>query len=1221
MHLTQRVAWHDSRWNGTVCRAPSGNPYCIALSEIHKKRKDGKEDGLAGRSWASLENEKGAYFPPCARESGAFMSERPWSRLFEHPYATVRETAATHGKLLPTLVSVPAHSTFAVPYNWMLLSEQSRLDQRLAQQLPPDENGPFERPRWVFGRARQEAILDSFFSNLREQRSLVFFYTKDGNPLGDTVSRLVVGIGEITYIAPPVQFESLGDRSYTMWDRLFTHSIRESEPDGLLFPYHDYIEPTGDPAEDERRLELLHGIAVVPDAGHVRTFSYVSELATADVALATLTRSLKAVRQIRDDRIASGPWDLREEWLNGQIATAWKDRGAYPGLGSALEAIGLRLGTALTLELVEVPAFADSPWEYTDAVLRGRIDPPSPAYAADLDAVRNTWAALTDERRSLLELLARFDLSPTKSKDWFEPNRRTNAINVAISDGELLANPFRIAELDVDTVDQRAVSLGILDRGLFPDSVIAAKHPLPERSRVASPADWRRVRAGVVTVLRQAAAEGDSLLSASEALERVGQLELAHPLEPGVDWLAGHDQELSEVVDSFDVGPDAEPLGVLQLVQFNDRERELAKVLRARAEKKLQSLEAPWSQLISAAVEAAGHRVDPDDERHATALREQEAALESVTTRKLSVLVGRAGTGKTSVVGALLGNEVLRSGGVLLLAPTGKARVKLEKAAGGPAQTVAQFLHGLGRYDGERQRVLFSGRVHSEERTLVINESSMLTLDQLSALFKAVDLGHVQRIILVGDPNQLPPIGVGRPFADLVDFLDSGGGELSGAIARLTVELRTVENEDSDALRLAAAFTKGVPTVATDRVFVERDQGKPFNDLEIAFWTTPEELYERLGEQMQKHLSLASADDVKGFDAALGIGVDRLLPYDKPDGAESFQILSPVRMRPHGVHELNRWVQRRFRRDEVEAGARHWAMALGEEGIVIHDKVILTRNGLRDGWNHDVQAKQDLYLANGEVGIVAHESDPWLNIAFANRPWLRFGFHGREFPANGGGPLQLAYALTVHKAQGSEFGTVFVVLPKEGRLLSRELLYTALTRASRRLVLLVEGTSAAALYDYTQPERSETERRNSNLFRPSVRSATDYVPYPDSLIHTTRKGHKVRSKSELQIATVLFHHGLDSRYEYERPYVGTQRPGTVRPDFSFTDPAGETIIWEHLGLLGLPSYNAAWAWKRDWYLANGFVEGETLFTTRDDDRGGLDANEIERTVGLIERLL
>jgi hypothetical protein len=234
---------------------------------------------------------------------------------------------------------------------------------------------------------------------------------------------------------------------------------------------------------------------------------------------------------------------------------------------------------------------------------------------------------------------------------------------------------------------------------------------------------------------------------------------------------------------------------------------------------------------------------------------------------------------------------------------------------------------------------------------------------------------------------------------------------------------------------------------------------------------------------------------------------------------------------------------------------------------------------------------------------------------------LRFGFSEREFPQRGGAPLELAYALTVHKAQGSEFGTVFVVLPRESRLLSRELLYTALTRSRERLVLLIEGTDASVLFDYTRPERSETQRRNTNLFRAIVRAAVDGMPYAEGLIHRTHKGHMVRSKSELVIANDLYHRGLADRYEYERPLVGMKRAGTVRPDFSFAEPGGDVIVWEHLGMMTKPSYAGAWKWKRDWYLDNGFVEGESLFTTRDGEDGSLNSDDVrEVAVAIAQRL-
>ena len=163
-HLTTRVAWHDSRWGGSICQAPSCNSFCTALDRIREERDDDAEDALAGKPWHALLPEQ---LPPCQAESGAFMNPTEWTRRFKHPYADIRTAAETHGHLVPTLVRVPSFATFAVPFAWMLRSEQKAIDERLPTPLPPDEESPFNSP-WVFGRARQEAILNLFSSHLTE---------------------------------------------------------------------------------------------------------------------------------------------------------------------------------------------------------------------------------------------------------------------------------------------------------------------------------------------------------------------------------------------------------------------------------------------------------------------------------------------------------------------------------------------------------------------------------------------------------------------------------------------------------------------------------------------------------------------------------------------------------------------------------------------------------------------------------------------------------------------------------------------------------------------------------------------------------------------------------------------------------------------------------------------------------------------------------------------
>jgi hypothetical protein len=324
-------------------------------------------------------------------------------------------------------------------------------------------------------------------------------------------------------------------------------------------------------------------------------------------------------------------------------------------------------------------------------------------------------------------------------------------------------------------------------------------------------------------------------------------------------------------------------------------------------------------------------------------------------------------------------------------------------------------------------------------------------------------------------------------------------------------------------------------------------------------------------------------------------------------------------MHSHGVHDLNRWIQRKYRAQQLESSKQPWgAVSLGEEEIVWGDKVILVRNGKRDGWDGKKKQKVEDYLANGEIGVAAPAKARCLNIALTKRPDVRYGFFPKQFGGDGG-PLELAYVLTVHKAQGSEFGVVFVVLPQHTRLLSRELLYTALTRAQQHLVLLIEGKDASGLYDLTRPERSETARRNTNMFSAAVREQTDDIPYAASLVHRARNGTMVRSKSELVIANHLFDVGL--QFHYERPLEGTTAPGRLRPDFSLVTDAGDVIVWEHLGMLNRDDYRRGWEWKRAWYENNGFRLGVNLFTTQDDEHGGLDSGPIEVTAEEIRKLL
>lgn len=174
-HLSLRVAWHDSSWNGTVCKKPSCNSFCCELDRIAAEKISTDEEIQAGKHFSILTP---AQQPPCRAESVAFMSGKEWTRFVQHPYQESTKCLDTHGHLRPTSISVPSYSTFTVPFWWMLTKNQEAIDAGLPEPLPPDEPAPFPSP-WVFGRARQDALVNLFFEQrLKAQESLVLFYSK-----------------------------------------------------------------------------------------------------------------------------------------------------------------------------------------------------------------------------------------------------------------------------------------------------------------------------------------------------------------------------------------------------------------------------------------------------------------------------------------------------------------------------------------------------------------------------------------------------------------------------------------------------------------------------------------------------------------------------------------------------------------------------------------------------------------------------------------------------------------------------------------------------------------------------------------------------------------------------------------------------------------------------------------------------------------------------------
>ena len=326
--------------------------------------------------------------------------------------------------------------------------------------------------------------------------------------------------------------------------------------------------------------------------------------------------------------------------------------------------------------------------------------------------------------------------------------------------------------------------------------------------------------------------------------------------------------------------------------------------------------------------------------------------------------------------------------------------------------------------------------------------------------------------------------------------------------------------------------------------------------------------------------------------------------YIQPFIVRRYVISDTHRGDNYGVDYLNTFFQIIVNKDNIER------YNLG--GISLGDKVIQIKNRPKSNkisaYNFKTKEKKE-EIYNGEIGFTyKHSFDSKgifgglqkFNVRYDSRPGIVYNYGYPEFnkkkefyePVEEN--LELAYVLTIHKAQGSEFDSIYLILPnKESRLLSMELLYRGITRASKHLTIFTQE-DVSSFTRLSVIEKSNLRRINSSIL--------EFKPLPDDIIYPSGKWYEnnkkistlseyyVRSKSEMNIANILAMKEIP--FEYETPLFAPD--GTMYlPDFTVFWK-GKKHYWEHVGRLDIEEYKKHWEEKEKWY--NTHFPGQLITT-------------------------
>ncbi len=528
-----------------------------------------------------------------------------------------------------------------------------------------------------------------------------------------------------------------------------------------------------------------------------------------------------------------------------------------------------------------------------------------------------------------------------------------------------------------------------------------------------------RIRSGLLYTLMLAAAEGHCYLPQSILLKKAGELLGLEPalMEPQLGNLA-MDKKLVMKMPA----PGEEECRVYASTYYY-AELNCARMLHDL------NVRAEEEQFLPAQEQGIGEKIDrlaQELEIELDALQ-KKSVLESVRNG-IFILSGGPGTGKTTTINVIIRYFLAEGMDIYLAAPTGRAAKRMTEATGYESRTIHRMLELSGEVSGESRAARFERNEGNplEADVIIVDEMSMVDIFLFQALLKAVMVGT--RLIMVGDVNQLPSVGPGQVLQDIMN---------SGRFPMVVLEKIFRQAGESDivwnAHRIHAGEELALDNKSRDFFFLER------NDTNVIY----------------KHMIQLITEKLPSYVEAQ--------PYD-------IQVLTPMRKGKLGVETLNGILQRYLN----PASAEKKEYTSGETLFRENDKVMQIKNNYQLEWEivsrYGIPIDKGTGIFNGDIGIIRQIND------YAHEVVVEFDEHRRVTYAYAQlDEIELAYAVTIHKSQGSEYPAVIMPLLTGPKMLfNRNLLYTGVTRAKNCVTILGSRRTVQEMVDNNYQNRRYT---------------------------------------------------------------------------------------------------------------------------------------------------